>query len=104
VQADLASLSTVNTLNSSSWPQQYNKDADAAAAAAAIVRSDLGLPPEANVMPSNDGAGERRAVAASLAQSGQGPLARGLVSRASLSRRRPSDPAGSASSAAAHAI
>jgi hypothetical protein len=45
LQGDLESLATVNTLNSSSWSQQFNKDRSASSAAAAIVRSDLGLPP-----------------------------------------------------------
>jgi hypothetical protein len=45
LQGDLASLETLNTLDASSWVQQFAKDASATSAASAIVRSDLGLPP-----------------------------------------------------------
>jgi hypothetical protein len=45
LQADLASLEAVATLDASSFAQRVTRDARALRAATAIVRSDLGLPP-----------------------------------------------------------
>jgi hypothetical protein len=45
LQGDLRGLTGVNQLNASSWVQRYAKDATASESAAAILRSDPGLPP-----------------------------------------------------------
>ena len=45
LEGDLQLLATVNAFSVSSWLQQFARDASNTKAAAAIVRSDLGLPP-----------------------------------------------------------